>query len=708
MNNATVEATDGGTLTIEHNDVIGTNAATGVIEALNGGIVTLDDDRSDVNDGLIEAANGGTVNIDLVLDQFADGGSGPAGGNFGMFEALAGGTINVEGGSTIDSGGAALAIGFNATVDFSNTLSDTAVENLGLVLAQEGGTVSFNNVLISDGPSATGGGEFEANDGTLFVNSSSTLEGATPFNIVINADGVAEFDSLASATVGTDHKIDVTFDGAGTFALAVAPLSAATVTLTDFGASDTLDLKNLAFSTEESVLVSGNTLTIAGEQFTLAGTEPTNGQVVLISDPFGGTEAVFGTADVWTAGTGDWTASTFENWNNGSGPVPTLLNTVEITTSGITVTLDDTETVGNLVLGAPGAGGPTLEIGTGASLLESNALDIYAGQISIDAGASLTVLGPIDNHGSITLNNQGDAANPATLTLAFGANHDTIGTLQDTGDNSIVNAEGTETLDNGTLFIGSTRGSHLINDDPLGAGAALVLGPNLIVDQTGMAQIASTNATTTIDDEVVSFATINTSVNSTFFIQPDFFINQGDINANASGATLDIIPTGSFTNFGTVAVSGGETAQIENGIFSANQPEGAANETTGVILVDGVGSSLSIELQHVHQCRPARSDQWRRARHSGRYNRTEQRHHRSWPGEFRICTDARERDVDHRKWHGRERRLDRRGEQISSGYCRSGRWNGRAQHWSRRDARTWQYIDQYGEFRRQHWDAANR
>ena len=296
-----------------------------------------------------------------------------------------------------------------------------------------------------------------------------------------------------------------------------------------------------------------------------------------------------------TAGTGDWNASNFENWNSGSGPVPTLLNTAEITTSGITVTLDDTETVGNLVLGAPGAGGPTLEIGTGASLLESSALDIYGGHILIDAGASLTVLGPIDNQGSITLNNQGDAVYPAMLTLAFGANHDTIGTLQDTGDNSIVNAEGTDPLDNGTLFIGSTLGSHLINDDPLGTGAALVLGPNLIVDQTGMAQIASTNATTAIDDEVVSFATINTSAGSTFFIQPDFFTNHGDINANQSGATLDIIPTGWFTNFGTVAVSGGQTAQIENGFFSATQPEGVTNEAGGVISVDGVGSSLSID-----------------------------------------------------------------------------------------------------------------
>ena len=605
VNNATVEATDGGMLTIDHITaeeigVIGTNAATGVIEALNGGIVTLDDDRSDVNDGLIQAVNGGIVNIDLALDQFADGGSGPAGGDFGTFQALTGGTINVVGGSTIDSGGMADAIGFNATVAFSNTLSDTAVENLGQIFAQDGGTVSFNNVLISNGPSASGGGEFEANDGTLFVGSTSTLEGATPFNIVINADGVAEFDSLASTTAGTDHNIDVTFAGAGTFALAVAPSGPAIVTLTNFGSGDTLDLKNLTFTTAETATVSGSILTIrdgdATEKFTLAGTEPTNGQVVLISDPFGDTEAVFGTADVWTASSGDWNATNFGNWNSGSGPVPTLLNTAEITPSGITVTLTDSETVGNLVLGAPDSGGPTLDIGISASLLDSNALDIYAGgQINIDAGASFTVLGPIDSQGAITLNNQGDAANPATLTLAFGANHDTIGMLNDTGDNSIVDAEGTETLDNGTLSIGSSDGSHLINYDPGGVGATLELGPNLTIDQTGMAQIASTNATTAIDDQVVSFATINTSAGSTFFIQPDFFTNHGDINADQPGATLDIIPTGAFTNFGTVAASGGQTAQIENGFFSATQPEAVTNEAGGVISVSGVGSSLSID-----------------------------------------------------------------------------------------------------------------
>ena len=116
----------------------------------------------------------------------------------------------------------------------------------------------------------------------------------------------------------------------------------------------------------------------------------------------------------------------------------------------------------------------------------------------------------------------------------------------------------------------------------------------MIVDQTGMAQIASTNATTAIDDEVVSFATINTSAGSTFFIQPDFFTNHGDINANQS-APRSTSSRPVVYEFRTVAVSGGQTAQIENGFFSGTQPEGVTNEAGGVISVNGIGSSLSID-----------------------------------------------------------------------------------------------------------------
>jgi hypothetical protein len=42
-------------------------------------------------------------------------------------------------------------------------------------------------------------------------------------------------------------------------------------------------------------------------------------------------------------------------------------------------------------------------------------------------------------------------------------------------------------------------------------------------------------------------------------------------------------------------VSGGQTAQIENGFFSGTQPEGVTNQAGGIISVSGIGSSLSID-----------------------------------------------------------------------------------------------------------------
>ncbi len=68
------------------------------------------------------------------------------------------------------------------------------------------------------------------------------------------------------------------------------------------------------------------------------------------------------------------------------------------------------------------------------------------------------------------------------------------------------------------------------------------------------------------------------------------------INADASGSTIEITPTGSFTNYGTVAVSGGENATIENGIVSGTQPN-VTNKAGGIISV-AAGSSRSRQALH--------------------------------------------------------------------------------------------------------------
>ena len=103
----------------------------------------------------------------------------------------------------------------------------------------------------------------------------------------------------------------------------------------------------------------------------------------------------------------------------------------------------------------------------------------------IGAGGSFTVEGPINNQGAITLCSSENVNDPATLTIAVGAQAVFLGIVNDTGNNSTVDAQGTETLDNGTLSIGSSDGSFLINYDPGATGATLTFGSALTIDLVG-------------------------------------------------------------------------------------------------------------------------------------------------------------------------------------------------------------------------------
>ena len=240
---------------------------------------------------------------------------------------------------------------------------------------------------------------------------------------------------------------------------------------------------------------------------------------------------------------------------------------------------------------------PVVEITAGAATLTN------AGTIEAPSASGLAIA----EFGTITLNNSGTiigevALGEATFNIQSGGVWDVSGpssfntgsTIDDAGTiNAIGNTDITSA--NVTLNLGSaTSTGYLWNDDLTNSGAILTLDAGLTIDQTGNAAIYSTNATTAINDSVVSYATINASAAYTFYIQPDFFTNYGQINADSSGGTLDIIPTGSFTNYGTVAVSNGENATIGNGSVSDTQPGSAINEPAGVISVSGAGSSLSI------------------------------------------------------------------------------------------------------------------
>jgi Nidogen-like len=136
--------------------------------------------------------------------------------------------------------------------------------------------------------------------------------------------------------------------------------------------------------------VDGNVTQSHSEILTLNGNYAPNG-FTLLSDPWGGTEVVYGVRQAWTGGTSDqWNAAS--NWSN--GVVPGAADTAIIQGAGHQpVTVDDAEQVANLVIDSDA----TLEIANGGGLRVTNALD-DAGLIHVNATGSdpsLAIGGPV-------------------------------------------------------------------------------------------------------------------------------------------------------------------------------------------------------------------------------------------------------------------------------------------------------------------------
>jgi hypothetical protein len=378
----TIAAMDGGALAFQ-GAVFVHNGADGTIEASDYGTILFDggegdDGASGENDGgTIEARDHGTITFDNI--GFT---------NTGLIEATDRGTITItgepDGPAILNNGGTIAAIGCGATV-----------------------------AIVDNG--SVDGGTLEADGGTLFVSSDSTITGTV--NVVITDGGLADFANVLNANA----TVTVTFSGSGTFALE-QPLSTcestSRVAVSGFGVGDTIDLKNLAYSSDESLTVTTGSIVVLyvdgdpAESFTFEGSYAPS-DFVLVSDPWGGTDIVYGAANYWIDGAG--------NWNNGedwSGGVPDAQSTAEILTASGAVVVNDIEEVGNLVIGNYGA----LDIVDGGALHVLNALN-DSGVITVDStdcDPSLEVDGPvrIEDTGEIVA--RGDEAS-----IAF--NHDQVG-----------------------------------------------------------------------------------------------------------------------------------------------------------------------------------------------------------------------------------------------------------------------------------------
>src|SRR5262249_17940194 len=132
------------------------------------------------------------------------------------------------------------------------------------------------------------------------------------------------------------------------------------------------------------------------------------------------------------------------------------------------------------------------------------------------------------------------------------------GTVNVTGAGSAIFAEGTETLDNATIDLGSNGGAASIFNvatnrrplnEPVVANAVLTLGSNLTINHVG--QLATLDSKDFSGDSTPGVG----------------IVNQGTINAALNGGTFSIdapsstFPgtTSNFTNFGKIVVANGDS-----------------------------------------------------------------------------------------------------------------------------------------------------
>ena len=333
MNTVTGDTLDNDGNTISGTGQIGTgnggadpliiNNNSGTIEAL-GGTLQISNGAAFTNSGLLEAANlatlkltiGGITNtgitplassnaggvlIDGTLEianpngKFQLGGHGSTAINGGTIEGDFSDSETFENVNNFVSGYGNIGVStdkltlqndasgvINANVSgqtLSISTGANAVSNAGVIEATAGGILAINSTVNN-----SGAGSVFANGGTVKIGSNGAVNGA----ITVVGGGVAELVNSAAQ--------NISFAGTGTLLLD-ASQAYTTGVVSGFGLGDAIDLKDLAYASNETLSWSQSTgtLTINGGSFTdtihLAGTY-TQGDFALTNSS-GNAEVVF-------------------------------------------------------------------------------------------------------------------------------------------------------------------------------------------------------------------------------------------------------------------------------------------------------------------------------------------------------------------------------------------------------------------------------
>ncbi len=357
------------------------------------------------------------------------------------------------------------------------------------------------------------------------------------------------------------------------------------------GAVVTLDashtISDLTVDATNSLLISNNTtLLVAGNG--ASGTITVNGTINLAAS-VNYTALEISAATVTLSGSGGLTLSNnADNEVYGASGSDLLVNQATIQGSGLfgagQLTFSNSGTVTanqSVPLTLSTSGGTTnsgtLQATNGATLQIVNSTIANAGgMITAQNNSTVSLNGATVNGGTLSTAGSGVILQTGNSTLN-GVTLAAGGSLQ-VANNTTLTASGSFT-NYGTISLNST--SNYTNLIAASGGLTFTGGGSIILGSTGaLSEIYGASGTTVItnaDNTITGYGNIGAG-------QLDL-VNQGTIDANVSGLTLVLQPSGSgFTNTGTMEATAGGTLELVGGTFT----------NTGATLSAGNGSTLEL------------------------------------------------------------------------------------------------------------------
>ncbi len=622
VNLGTLEATNGGTLTVANNV---TN--TGGLILADGGTVNLN--SYTITNGTLQTANGGTMNVNgssLAGTVTVAGGTtlSVAGGqnlylqtggtsmtldNGGNVNIGAGGVLNFMGGGTVNLNGGTVTL---------NAANIYTTSNNGM-------TLNNNGVIAGSGDIGVGGYVFTLNNGaSSLIEANVSGQTLTLGGVLSGTGGLVNTGTLEATNGGTLALTGVALSGTGTVladtgsTVSISGSNVTGVTLQSnttghvdlTGGTELLGTVTIAAASQVNV-VGGQTTTLYGgtSGMTLINNGnltvgPTSAAALILTDGGGG-------QTVTLNGTGTITLANGSNIYALSNDGMHLANNSTIQGIGNIGTLGYAFAMVNGASGLVNANGAgTLTLGSNISSLTNNGTfeanpggtlvvnptaftNFSSGTLT---GGTYIVNGASGNTGTMQLSSLGSASiqtNAATIVL----NGPTTNTIFENGSsvNALTNLQnntGSLTLEGGYLF--STTG-NLSNSGSLTIGALSTLtdGGTYNYTQTGGTTLDNGTLTARIYSQTGGTVTVNGALNGAQSVSVTGSTLQGTGTVTSPTSTIGsggILLPGSAGTPGTLTFAGTGSLTLNSGSTLSEGINGAGAGQFGVVAMSGSGA----------------------------------------------------------------------------------------------------------------------